>query len=207
LSEHGGPTAENPRLPLNALTTEALATLVRARLGAYQRRVVGPGPLIAAAVLVPIVDHAGEPYVLFAKRTDRVGHHRGQISFPGGVIDPGDTSPLDAALREAEEEIALPRAAVQPLGVLDDTETVATKFVITPIVGVVRRPVAWQPDGHEIEKVIEVPYGLLAAEGSCRVEHWERDGVTRPVYFFDYEGESIWGATARILVRFLELLR
>jgi 8-oxo-dGTP pyrophosphatase MutT (NUDIX family) len=80
--------------------------LARARLGRHVRRVVPPGPLIAAAVLVPIVDHAGEPYMLFAKRTDRVGHHKGQISFPGGVIDPGDASSVDAALREAEEEIA-----------------------------------------------------------------------------------------------------
>jgi len=169
--------------------------------------VVPPGPLIKAAVLVPIVDRAGEPYLLFAKRTDRVGHHKGQISFPGGVIDPGDRSALDAALRECEEEIALPRAAVEPLGVLDDSETVATHFVITPIVGVVWRPVAWQPDGEEIEKVIEVPFALLAAEGSCRVEHREHEGTTRPVYFFDYQDESIWGATARILVHFLELLR
>jgi 8-oxo-dGTP pyrophosphatase MutT (NUDIX family) len=181
-------------------------TLARARLAAHRRRVVPPGPLIAAAVLVPIVDHAGEPYMLFAKRTDRVGQHKGQISFPGGVIDPEDASPLDAALREAEEEIALPRAAVEPLGTLDDRETVATRFVITPIVGVVWRPVAWQPDGEEIEKVIEVPFALLAAEGSARVEHWEHDGVARPVYFFDYENETIWGATARILVHFLELL-
>jgi 8-oxo-dGTP pyrophosphatase MutT (NUDIX family) len=181
--------------------------LARERLAAHARRVAPPGPLIAAAVLVPIVDRAGEPYVLFAKRTHRVGHHKGQISFPGGVIDPGDATPLDAALREAEEEIALPRAAVEPLGLLDDSETVATQFVITPIVGVVWQPVAWQPDGQEIEKVIEVPYALLTAEGSCRVEHWERDGITRPVYFFDYQGESIWGATARILVHFLELVR
>jgi 8-oxo-dGTP pyrophosphatase MutT (NUDIX family) len=156
---------------------------------------------------VPIVDHGGEPYLLFAKRTDRVGHHKGQISFPGGVIDPGDASALEAALRESEEEIALPRAAVEPLGTLDDTETVATNFVITPVVGVVRSPVAWQPDGEEIEKVIEVPFERLAAEGGCRVEHWERDGVMRPVYFFDYEDETIWGATARILVQFLEILR
>ena len=181
--------------------------LVRERLGAYQRRVVGPGPLIAAAVLVPIIDHAGEPYLLFAKRTDRVGHPKGQISFPGGVIDPDDASALDAALREAEEEIALPRTAVEPVGLLDDTETVATRFVMTPVVGAVWRPVAWQPDGEEIEKVIEVPFALLAAEGSCRIEHWERDGVTRPVYFFDYQDETIWGATARVLVHFLELLR
>jgi 8-oxo-dGTP pyrophosphatase MutT (NUDIX family) len=189
------------------LTTDALVALARARLAGHARRVVPPGPLIAAAVLVPIVDHGGEPYLLFAKRTDRVGHHKGQISFPGGVIDPGDASALEAALRECEEEIALPRAAVEALGTLDDTETVATRFVITPVVGVVRSPVAWQPDGEEIEKVIEVPFERLAAEGGCRVEHWERDGVTRPVYFFDCEDETIWGATARILVQFLELLR
>jgi 8-oxo-dGTP pyrophosphatase MutT (NUDIX family) len=189
-----------------ALSTDALASLTRATLAARTRRVVGPGPLIAAAVLVPIIDRAGEPYLLFAKRTDRVGHHKGQIGFPGGVVDPGDASFLDAALRECEEEIALPREAVEPLGMLDDTETVATRFVITPIVGVVRRPVLWQPDGHEIEKVIEVPFDLLAAEGSFRVEQWERDGVTRPVYFFDYEGDTIWGATARILRLYLELL-
>jgi 8-oxo-dGTP pyrophosphatase MutT (NUDIX family) len=182
-------------------------TLARTRLGAHARHIVPPGPLIAAAVLVPIIDRAGAPYLLFAKRTDRVGHHKGQISFPGGVIDPGDLSPVDAALREAEEEIGLPRDAVEPLGTLDDTETVATRFVITPIVGAVRRPVAWQPDGDEIEKVIEVPFALLTADGSCRVEHWERDGVRRPVYFFDYEDETIWGATARILVQFLALLR
>jgi 8-oxo-dGTP pyrophosphatase MutT (NUDIX family) len=189
-----------------ALTTDALVARTRARLDAHVRRTVPVGPLIAAAVLVPIVDHAGEPYVLFTKRTDRVGHHRGQISFPGGVVDPGDRSFLDAALRECEEEIALPRAAVEPLGMLDDTETVATRFVITPVVGVVRHPVAWQPDGEEIEKVIEVPFELLAAEGSFRVERVERDGVTRPVYFFDYEGETIWGATARILKQYLELV-
>jgi 8-oxo-dGTP pyrophosphatase MutT (NUDIX family) len=190
----------------SAVTTDALVALTRAKLDRHVRRVVPPGPLIPAAVLVPIVDHSGEPYLLFAKRTDRVGHHKGQISFPGGVVDAADRSFVDAALRECEEEIALPRTAVEPLGFLDDTETVATRFVITPVVGVVRRAVAWQPDGEEIEKVIEIPFELLAAEGSFRVEQMERDGVTRPVYFFDYEGETVWGATARILKHYLEVL-
>src|SRR5262245_27377069 len=184
---------------------DALAELTRTRLGARRRRVAPDGPLIKAAVLVPIVDR-GEPMILFTKRTDRVGHHKGQISFPGGVVDPTDTTFLDAALRECEEEIALPRAAVEPLGALDDTETVATTFVITPFVGLVREPPAFQPDGEEIERVIEVPFAALVEDGGFRVETVTRDGVTRPVYYFDYQGDTIWGATARILVHYLQLV-
>jgi 8-oxo-dGTP pyrophosphatase MutT (NUDIX family) len=186
-------------------TLDELVAVTRRRLAAHRRRVVPPGPLVSAAVLLPLVDR-GEPYVVFAKRSERVGHHRGQISFPGGVVKVPDPSPLAAALRECEEEIALPPDAVEPLGTLDDTETFATSFVITPFVGVVRRPVAWQPDGEEIEKVIEVPFAALVAEGTFRVEHWARDGVTRPVYFYEYQGETIWGATARILKQYLDLV-
>ncbi|MGH7322336.1 MAG: CoA pyrophosphatase [Candidatus Rokuibacteriota bacterium] len=188
------------------MNVERLVEITRARLAARRRRVVPDGPLIKAAVLLPIVDR-GEPMILFTKRTDRVGHHKGQISFPGGVVDPTDASPLDAALRECEEEIALPRAAVEPLGALDDTETVATSFVITPFVGLVREPVAWQPDGEEIVRVIEVPFEALVAEGSFRIEMVQRDGVARRVYSFDYGDDTIWGATARILVEYLDLVR
>ena len=187
------------------MTLEDLVALTRERLGQRARRVVPPGPLVRAAVLVPIVDR-GEPSLLFAKRTERVGHHKGQISFPGGVVRPEDPSLLDAALRECEEEIGLAPREVEPLGALDDTETVATQFVITPFVGLIREPPAWRPDGEEIEKEIEVPLPVLLQDGSFRVETWERAGGTRSVYFFDYEGETIWGATARILKHYLELV-
>jgi len=187
------------------MTLDELVTLTRERLAARPRRVVEPGPLVRAAVLVPLVERGG-PHVIFAKRTDRVGTHRGQISFPGGTIDPADPSPLDAALRESEEEVGLPRAAVEPLGALDDTETFATQFVITPWVGVVREPVVWRPDGEEIEEVIEVPFASLVERANFRVEHWERDGVVRPVYFYDWGGEVIWGATARIVKHYLDLV-
>jgi len=187
------------------MTLDELVTLTRKRLAARLRRVVEPGPLVRAAVLVPLVERGG-PHVIFAKRTDRVGTHRGQISFPGGTIDPADRSPLDAALRESEEEVGLPRAAVEPLGALDDTETFATQFVITPWVGVVREPVVWRPDGEEIEEVIEVPFASLVERANFRVEHWERDGVVRPVYFYDWGGEVIWGATARIVKHYLDLV-
>ena len=187
------------------LSVDTLVARTRARLPGRQRRVVPPGPLIRAAVLVPIVDH-GEAYLVFAQRTNRVGQHAGQISFPGGRIDPDDRDELHAALREAEEEVGLAPSRVEPLGLLDDTETFATQFVITPWVGVIRGPVAWQPDGHEIEKVIEVPVAALLAEGCFRVEQWERDGVTRDVYFYDYQDTTIWGATARILKQYLDLV-
>ncbi len=190
---------------MSGLSVETLVARTRARLPGRARRVVPPGPLVRAAVLVPIVDH-GEAFLVFAQRTDRVGHHAGQISFPGGRIDPGDRDDLHAALREAEEEVGLAPAVVEPLGTLDDTETFATQFVITPWVGVVRGPVVWQPDGHEIEKVIEVPVGALLARGCLRVESWERDGVARDVYFYDYQDTTIWGATARILKQYLDLV-
>ena len=190
---------------MGRLSVETLVARTRARLPGRARRIVPPGPLVRAAVLVPIVDH-GEPFLVFAQRTDRVGHHAGQISFPGGRVDAGDADDLQAALREAEEEVGLAPASVEPLGVLDDTETFATQFVITPWVGVVRSPVVWIPDGEEIEKVIEVPVAALLARGCFRVESWERNGMTRDVYFYDYQDTTIWGATARILKQYLDLV-
>jgi 8-oxo-dGTP pyrophosphatase MutT (NUDIX family) len=187
------------------MTLDELVTATRRRLAGRARRQVPKGPLVQAAVLVPLVDR-GQPHLVFAKRSERVGHHRGQISFPGGTRDPQDASLLEAALRECEEEIALPRDLVEPLGALDDTETFATQFVITPFVGVVREPVVWQPDGHEIEQVIEVPVATLADPRNLRVEHWERDGVVRPVYFYHWGGDPIWGATARIVKQYLDVL-
>jgi 8-oxo-dGTP pyrophosphatase MutT (NUDIX family) len=194
------------------VTSEDLVAVTRARLEHRERRVAPAelvlprGHLVRAAVLIPIVDHAGAPYLAFAKRTETVGTHKGQIGFPGGVIETTDASFLDAALRECEEEVGLPRAAVEPLGVLDDTETVATRFVITPFVGFVARPVAWRPDGAEIERVIEIPLASLVDKGHTRVETWVRDGVPREMYFFDYEGDTVWGATARILRDYLDLV-
>ena len=187
------------------MTVDELVRVTRERLRQRRRRVVPPGPLVRAAVLVPIVER-DEAHLVFAQRTDRVGHHAGQISFPGGRIDPGDADDLAAALREAHEEVGLEPARVEPLGLLDDTETFATQYVITPFVGVVRGPVVWQPDGAEIEKVIEVPVDALLDGGAFRVERWARNGVERDVYFYDYRGTTIWGATARILKTYLDVV-
>jgi len=188
-----------------AMTFAELTARTRERLAAHARRVVPDGPLVRAAVLVPLVDR-GEPCLVFTKRTELVSSHKGQISFPGGRVEDGDAGLLEAALRESEEEIGLPAGAVEPLGALDDTETVATQYVITPWVGAVRAPVAWRPDGGEIERVIEVPIAALADPKAFRVEQRSRDGVTRPVYFYAWRGETIWGATARIVKQYLDVV-
>ena len=187
------------------LTVDALVELTRRRLGGRRRRVVEPGVLISAAVLVPIVDR-GEPHLVFAKRSERVGHHPGQIAFPGGTVCDADRTALDCALRESHEEIGLSPAGVEPLGTLDDTETFATRFVITPIVARVDPPPAWRPDGTEIEQVLEVPWAVLADPRSLREEIWARDGARRSVYFYDWGGETIWGATARIVKQYVDLV-
>ena len=169
------------------------------------RRVVEREGLVPAAVLLPIIDRSG-PYILFAKRSERVAHHKGQISFPGGIVETWDGSRLETALRECWEEIGLPPELVEILGTLDDTETHATQFIITPFVGLVREPAPWRPDGKEIEQVLEVPLAGLLDPACFRAELWERGGEVIPVYFYEYQGQVIWGATARILKQFLDVV-
>ena len=184
---------------------EAVRKKVEAALADRRRRVVDSESLIPAAVLLLLTNRGG-PHVVFAKRTEDVAHHKGQFSFPGGIVETWDGSRLETALREAQEEIGLPPSAVEILGTLDDTETRATQFVITPFVGLIREPVHYIPDGKEIERVLEVPLAALLDPAIFRVEMWERDGEVHPVYFYEYNGETIWGATARILKQFLDLV-
>jgi 8-oxo-dGTP pyrophosphatase MutT (NUDIX family) len=183
---------------------------LRAHLdGALSRRARRPldrSDLVSAAVLVPITEH-GEPHLLFTKKTGSVPHHRGQFSFPGGIVEQRDASRVETALREAWEEIRLPSSAVEVLGLLDDTETRATPFVITPVVGIVTQPVDLVPDGREIERILEVPLRILRDPAIFHTETWKRDGEAHAVHFYRVSEEDvIWGATARIVNQFLGLL-
>ena len=179
-------------------------------LGRRPRLIAARSDLISAAVLVPVTagpSGAGEPHILFSKKSEAVPHHKGQFAFPGGIVETRDASRVETALREAWEEIRLPADAVEVLGLLDDTETRATEFVITPVVGIVTRPVAFQPDGREIERVIEVPLRTLRDPAIFRTELWERGGEEHRVHFYDVSVEDvIWGATARILKQFLDIV-
>jgi 8-oxo-dGTP pyrophosphatase MutT (NUDIX family) len=175
-------------------------------LSSRPRIALDQSDLISAAVLLPIIDRGG-PHILFTKKSEAVPHHKGQFSFPGGVCEERDASRVETALREAWEEIRLPPDAVEVLGLLDDTATRATPFIITPVVGIVRGAVDLAPDGREIERVIEVPLELLRDPTIFRTEIWERSGESHPVHFFRVSVEDVvWGATARILRQFLDLL-
>ena len=181
-----------------------------AALSRRPRREASRSDLISAAVLVPVTSGpAGgdEPHIVFSKKSAAVPHHKGQFAFPGGIVEERDGSRVETALREAWEEIRLPADAVEVLGLLDDTETRATQFVITPVVGIVTRPVAFEPDGREIERVIEVPLRTLRDPAIFRTELWEREGEEHQVHFFDVSVEDvIWGATARILKQLLDIV-
>jgi len=181
-----------------------------AALASRPRRTADRSDLISAAVLVPVTagpGGAGGPHILFSKKSAAVPHHKGQFAFPGGIVEQRDGSRVETALREAWEEIRLPADAVEVLGMLDDTETRATQFVITPVVGIVTRPVVFQPDGREIERVIEVPLETLRDPTIFRTELWEVGGVGHDVHFYDVSVEDvIWGATARILKQFLDIV-
>ena len=160
---------------------------------------------IPSAVLIPIFENDNGHCVVFTERTHRVSTHKGQISFPGGRLDKGDASLLEAALRECEEEIGIARSQVDVLGRLDDCLTFVSNYIITPFVGAIPWPHHFDLNEIETASIIEAPVSDLIdprclAEGSEIV-----DGRILPAYFYDHDGKVIWGATARILKQFLEI--
>jgi 8-oxo-dGTP pyrophosphatase MutT (NUDIX family) len=151
-----------------------------------------------AAVLVAVDVTGADPQVILTKRSARLKHHPGQIAFPGGAIDPGDADATDAALREADEEIGLPRDCFEPLGTLPAHETV-TRYSITPVVGLVREPFTERPEPGEVDEVFRTPLSYLLDPGSFRVEGRIWQGRHRRYYAVPWGPYYIWGATARIL--------
>jgi 8-oxo-dGTP pyrophosphatase MutT (NUDIX family) len=162
-----------------------------------------------AAVLIPIYTEDGEWHVVYTRRTERVEHHRGQVSFPGGLVEDLDGSAKEAALREAEEEIALSKESVKILGSLDTLFTV-TQFQILPFVGQIPWPYTFHPNPDEVAHVFSVPLRWLMDPVNLELRHRRPipNGPKVPVYYFKpFQGEIIWGATARITLNLLEIIK
>jgi 8-oxo-dGTP pyrophosphatase MutT (NUDIX family) len=154
-------------------------------------------PIRPAAVLVPVVDHP-QPTVLLTQRSAHLNDHAGQISFPGGKIDATDASPLDTALREAEEEIGLSREFIDPIGYLDLYGT-SFGFRILPAVARVKPGFKLRINHSEVDDAFEVPLAFLMDPANHQTHSKEFRGMERSYYAMPYEERYIWGATAGIL--------
>ncbi len=158
-----------------------------------------PGRVLRpAGVLVPIWDRGEGAEVILTMRSSRLKHHPGQIAFPGGKVDAGDDGPVGAALREAEEEIGLPRSRVEVIGTLPTHETV-TSFVVTPVVSLIRGNFTPVPEAGEVQEVFSVPLRHVTDPARFSIERRRWRGEWRSYYTVPWGPHYIWGATARIL--------
>ena len=158
-----------------------------------------------AAVLVPLLRQDGAWHLLYTRRTDQVESHKGQVSFPGGACDDGETTPEQTALREAEEEIGIEPNQVRVLGRLNSMLTI-TSYRVTPVVGVIPWPTVFRPAQAEVARVFTMPLAWLAE----RSNRWEFNMLGRDysvIVYHPFDGETLWGATARMTVDFLEILK
>jgi len=151
--------------------------------------------LRASAVLIPLFHNQGQYHVLLTERSEEVDFHKGQVCFPGGTREPSDSSLLQTALRETEEEIGVKAEDVEILGKFDDNLTLTSNYVISPFVAFIPYPYPLKADGREIREIFSVPLSFLMDEANFKQDSYE------------YEGHIIWGATARILRQFIDLLK
>ena len=171
-------------------------------LAARQKQQIVPAGRRPAAVLMPVYKKQGQHHILFTKRTENVMTHKGQISFPGGVYEEKDGTLVNTALRESDEEIGLRPQVVEVVGELDDTPSVESNYVITPFIGFIPWPYQFKLNDKEVDSIIEVPIPALLDKRSLIKEN--RSGSIVNSYY--YQGHIIWGATARILEQFLDIV-
>lgn len=161
-----------------------------------KRKITGEN-LKASAVLIPLFYNQGQYYILFTERSDEVNFHKGQVCFPGGTQELSDSSLLQTALREIEEEISLKAKDVEILGELDDSVTLTSNYVISPFVAFIPHPYPFKAEGREIREIFSVPLSFLMDEANFKQDS----------YAYEYAGHIIWGATAGILKQFIDLLK
>ncbi|HEV7856896.1 MAG TPA: CoA pyrophosphatase [Herminiimonas sp.] len=210
-------------LPIDSLAGEAAVTPDRLTADALRTRFSNPpawtpeirierlvrpmnGPLTNAAVLMPIILREDGPTLLLTQRTAHLNAHAGQISFPGGRVEASDTSAVDTALRETDEEIGLDRRHIEVIGTLPDYQT-GTGFCVTPVVGIIQPPFEIKADPFEVEEIFEVPLSFLMNGMHHQRRTAEFATGRRTFYVMPYERFFIWGATAGMLRNLFHFLR
>jgi len=171
-----------------------------------RKQVLSRNRVVVAAVLLPLYRKDDGLHVLLTKRSDLVEHHKGEISFPGGKFDDTDPDLLHCALRETSEEVGVDPADVRIIGELDDFYTVATNFLVVPFVGMIPYPYQLNTSSREIDEVLGVPLQVFFDPERRTEEVWTIHGQSVEIISYRWRGYNIWGATARILKHFTELL-
>ena len=170
-----------------------------------QKQAIADSERVPSAVLLPLYRHQGRYHLVFIRRTETVKAHKGQISFPGGTYEEGDDTLLDTALRESYEEIGLRVADVEVLGELDDEVTSTSHYIVSPFVGLIPWPYHFHISPDEVDEIIRAPVAALLEDGCLQPHPETLNGRPLESYAYHYQGRVIWGATARILKRFLEI--
>jgi 8-oxo-dGTP pyrophosphatase MutT (NUDIX family) len=143
--------------------------------------------------------------LLLTRRTEDLPSHPGQVAFPGGLVMPGEEDPARTALREAEEEIGLAPERVRVLGLLDDVTARTGAVAVTPVVGAIADLPPLRPQTKEVARIFTIPFAELAKPGRWTSKLEMRSGQEQRIYFFEHEGEILWGLSARITLQLLEL--
>lgn len=178
---------------------------IKARISAHRPTTLHDDSHRRACVLVPLVVHNGSLHLLLTKRTDSVEHHKGQISFPGGMVDDTDKSPDHTALRELEEELGISPSFVELLGTLSDIQ-IPTGFIVTPIVGYIRTLDAMTINSAEVAEALLVPFEKFFDPSLCREEVRLLKGANRRIHVYEVWKEPVWGATAHIIKQLTEIM-
>ncbi len=181
-----------------------MKTHLKGLLANRQKRYVDDTNRVPSAVLIPLYRREGQCHIVFIKRTQTVKEHKGQISFPGGSRENSDSTLLDTALRESQEEIGLSPEDIEVVGELDDEITTTSNYIVTPFVAVIPWPYRFTMNPAEVDEILEVPVAALMSENCMKPDIETIDGgIVVDSYNYDYNGRLIWGATARILHKFL----
>jgi 8-oxo-dGTP pyrophosphatase MutT (NUDIX family) len=180
----------------------ALLDEIAQRLPQRQPQMIPPGNFGRAAVLVPICHNSREPAFLLTERTHEVETHKGQISFPGGIMDPADSSLRTTALRETWEEIGLPGERIRIFGVFDDYLSI-TGLIVTPFIASIDLSSPLNPNPREVAEILAIPFSDFDDSHLLRVEMRPRIDHEEAVYYYDCHGKTVWGLTARIIKDFL----
>jgi len=183
---------------------QSIKAQIKSCLSNYKKNKIIDDNTLPAGVIIPLFEKEGAIYVLLTLRTETVATHKGQISFPGGAWEPGDSSILDTALRETQEEVGIKPEDFEIIGELDDVVAVSDHLV-TPFVGFFPYPYDFKVSDVEIAELVEIPLDFFLDDSNRRSGMREHRGKRVTIHYYDYNEHTVWGLTAHILKGFLDL--